>query len=94
MTRPNLATMIDKLFKDKSGRWTIFQFPNALLGGWIVLTIGSIFLEHSPILQGVTLLQTAVLFTWAYLEAAQGDSYFRKLLGATFLTLIMLSFFR
>ena len=80
---------ISKFFKDKRGHWAIVHFPNALLSAWIVLLIAN-FLLHN---QHVRLLQSAVLFAWAYLELTQGTSYFRKTLGAIILLAITVGFF-
>jgi hypothetical protein len=65
------------------------QSPNLLLSVWIVLLIVNFFIQN----QHARTLQGAVLFAWAYLELTQGESYFRKSLGAVVLASVTLSFF-
>ena len=80
---------IKRFFKDKDGHWTIIQSPNVLLSAWIVLLLLNLFINYQP----TRLLQSTVLFAWAYLELTQGTSNFRKLLGAIILTGVTVSFF-
>jgi len=65
------------------------QSPNLLLSVWLVLLIVNFFIQN----QHTKTLQSAVLFTWAYLELTQGESYFRKSLGAVVLATLTFSFF-
>lgn len=83
------ATIIERFFKDKDGRWVVGQFPNALISIWAVLLVTNLFM-HNP---HVSSLQSAVLFAWAYLELTQGVNYFRKTLGAAVLLVVVIGFF-
>lgn len=84
-----LSAAVNWFFKDKHGHWAIMQWPNALLMVWIVLLLINLPLRSRPI----GLVQSAVLFTWAYLEITQGISRFRKTLGAVILVGIIVSYF-
>lgn len=89
MNQPKTEPLIERFFKDKEGHWAIIQLPNLLLSLWIVLLIINLLVHSSQ----VKLLQTALIFTWAYLELTQGDSYFRRSLGAVVLAGVVVSFF-
>ncbi len=73
-----IQSAAEKFCKDSDGKWVIAQFPNLLLGAWLLLLVVNLFLHDSQI----KVLQSTVLFCWAYLELTQGDSYFRQTLGA------------
>jgi len=82
--------LIAQFFKDSHGHWVNIQFPSPLLIAWVVLLFVNFFLHDKH----VQLLQTTVLFVWAYLELTQGSSYFRKTLGAIVLAVIVIGSFR
>ena len=82
-------SIIDRVFKNKDGKWVIIQFPNLLLSVWIILLLLNALMHN----QHIRLLQSAVLFAWAYLELTKGESYFRKSLGAVILIGVTVSFF-
>jgi hypothetical protein len=81
--------VIDSFFKDKRGNWAVVQFPNVLLSVWILLVIVTFFVSDKHI----RVLQSTVLFAWAYIEVMQGSSYFRKMLGAVVLVGVVLGIF-
>lgn len=87
------SAYIHKFFADKHGKITIWQTPNALLYSWIAIKLLG-FVADSSFASGLSALGTAVLFAWAYLEATQGDSAFRQVLGAVFLIMIIFGFFQ
>lgn len=93
MTSTKLNTVTNKIFKDKDGRWTIVQSPNTLLSIWVVLTVIIMLLGDTSIRTSAQLLQNSVLFAWAYLELTNGDSYFRRFLGASILVAVILGYF-
>ena len=80
----------DHFWKDKDGRVVVYQHPNFLLIGWLVLTLGSLFTtgKISDILWYVAL---AVLAVWGVWEVAKGINYFRRLMGAVVLLLTVLA---
>ncbi|MGV9001819.1 MAG: hypothetical protein ACOH18_02595 [Candidatus Saccharimonadaceae bacterium] len=80
---------LDKFFKDKRGKWTLFQFPNRLLLVWIVLVTINLFLRS----QAVGLVSSAVLFAWAYSELTEGSSSFRKAMGGFFIIVVVVGYF-
>lgn len=85
---------LDKLVKDKHGHVVLWQAPNVLLASWIVLKLITWPLNSGQLKSGLSLLGTAVLFAWAYLEATKGVNYFRKLLGIVVLVIIIIGFFK
>ena len=81
------------IFKDKNGRVVIWQSPNMLLWAWIILKAVAMFLAQGKIKAGLDQLSGAVLFAWAYFEADQGVSPFRKILGAIIMLGVAVGFF-
>ena len=93
MKKINPDRIKDKLAwlgKNKEGKWAVIQWPNVLLSAWIFLLVINYF-YHS---QSLSHLQGAVLFAWAYNELTQGESRFRKILGAVILVIVSIGFFR
>lgn len=86
-------TKISKIFKDSGGKITIIQFPNGLLFAWIVCKIIGLLIADGQFADGISMLSTAVLFTWAYLEITSGVNYFRKGLGLIVIIFIVRGFF-
>jgi hypothetical protein len=89
MKQLKAATVIDWFFKDKHGKWAIIQLPNFLLWLWILLLTINLFIPDSPLKTGLKLLQSSVLFAWAYIELIDGLSRFRKVLGAVILVVVV-----
>jgi hypothetical protein len=89
-----LKQAFNKYFRDEKGNIIIWRFPNIPLWCWIVLTLGSMILNHGKIHEGLHLLAQAFLFTWAYMELHSGESIFRRTLGAAVLISIVVSFFK
>ncbi|NCU30791.1 hypothetical protein EOL73_03560 [Candidatus Saccharibacteria bacterium] len=89
MKKSQIFDAVKKFFKDKHGKWVIAQFPNFLMFAWLTLLLINFFAHD----QNISVLQNAVLFTWAYLELTEGSSYFRKTLGAIVLIGLVVSFF-
>lgn len=85
---------VRNFFSDKNGRIVLWQSPNLLLYGWIVFTVAAKLMNSGYIKTGLEQLSTAVLFSWACYEAANGVSYFRKTLGILILAIIISGFFR
>lgn len=81
-------------FRDKEGRIILWQVPNLPLTIWLGATALSWIIIEENIQQSLRYLASAFLFTWAYLEATQGVSAFRKLLGLTILLVVIFNFFR
>lgn len=86
-------TVIGKFFKDKDGKWAIIAFPNVLLAAWIAIIIITKFIPKNNLHISLSLLGSAVLFAWAYLELTEGTSYFRRVLGAVILLVVIIGFF-
>lgn len=83
----------DKFWKDKNGNVVVYQHPNVFLIGWVVLALGSLFVS-SKLADTLWQLSLAVLAVWALLEIVKGVNYFRRLLGAFVLLLVILATFR
>lgn len=84
-------TFIDKCFKNKEGRITLFQAPNAPLVLWLAsTTLSKLAIEHSTTQRLFSTVAFGALFTWAWLEIFSGVNYFRRVLGGTILVLIVL----
>jgi len=81
----------DRIWKDKHGRHVvIWQWPNAYLWAWLILTVVSLFFNGrtADILSGAG---SVVLIVWAVLELTKGVNYFRRALGAVVLVWAVLS---
>lgn len=70
----------DKIWKDKHGRVVIWQTPNPLLLGWVVLTTVSLFFT-GRIADALSSLGSVSLIVWSLLEIFRGINYFRRALG-------------
>ena len=81
MYKARIKVIVDWLFKDSDGRVVVIQPPNTLLSVWIILVV----VNHLVDTPSSKVLQSAVLFAWAYIELCEGVSCFRKLLGAIIL---------
>ncbi len=89
-----MALNTRRLIADSHGRITLWQSPNVLLWGWIILEVIKMFLSNGRLKTGFEQLGTATLFAWAYFEITKGVNYFRKALGAVVLIVIAFGFFR
>jgi hypothetical protein len=72
---------IDRFFKDKNGRWGIWQKPNTPLLVWGVAQALTVVLPYGQANFVAELIAYGTLFTWAWLELFQGVSLFRRTLG-------------
>jgi hypothetical protein len=83
---------VEKVCKDKDGKWTLFQFPNLPLLVWLLCVITS-RLTNGDTSTNISNLGNIFLSIWAYLEIAYGDSIFRRILGSIVLLAIVLNNF-
>jgi len=93
MRTNKLINSVERFFKDKDGNWTIFQFPSTLLFVWVGLTVLLWVLGSGVVVDVMRLIQTIVLIAWASMELIDGDSNFRRVLGATVLLAIVFGIF-
>ena len=84
--------MIKKFLANKQGNYKVVQWPNPPLYLWLICTVIARFSE-GDIKTGFSALATAAIFTWAYLEIIQGESYFRKALGFVVVFAVIYGFF-
>ncbi len=80
-----------RFFKDKAGKYKLWQRPNVPLSAWFFFMLISRFVPMAHIQSLSQFLSTAFLFTWAYLEITSGASYFRRLLGLVIIAGIIAS---
>jgi hypothetical protein len=87
------ASAWERFYKDKAGNIVLWQVPNAAVWGWMGCLVVSALLAPGQLRAGFGLLGSALLFTWAYLEVTSGATYFRRLLGAVVMAVIVHGFF-
>lgn len=75
---------ITGFFKDKDGKLSIVAWPNVPITLWFGLSLLA-KVANEQIRGGISALATAILLYWAYLEITEGDSLFRRVLGAVVL---------
>ena len=75
---------------NKNNELKVLQLPSILLWTWIAFVVINHLIYSIPTL----LLQNMVLFTWAYLELKDGESYFRNTLGLIIIVSIILNLYR
>ncbi|HEX5797724.1 MAG TPA: hypothetical protein VFX79_00055 [Candidatus Saccharimonadales bacterium] len=80
---------ITKFFKNSNGRVVIVQWPNAFVLIWAGLSMLS-KVANDEISANIALLATISLLIWAYLEIKNGESPFRRVLGAIVLIFIVI----
>ena len=77
-----------RIWRDKHGRLALVQWPNPPLVIWIVLSILA-KLTHGITKADFSAVGSAFLFVWAYKEITEGESHFRRFLGAAVLVLLI-----
>lgn len=87
-------THIMKFFKDSNGRIAVIQWPNIPLIGWFVTMLGSLLIKSSPWQTFLEYLSFGFIFTWAWLEITEGESYFRRTVGVIVLLLALYPHFK
>ncbi|MFD1846131.1 hypothetical protein [Arthrobacter flavus] len=85
------ARGLRRFFSDRDGNLVIGQFPNIPIIGWLVLMVAAALTPDPGVSAVLAFFSAAFLFTWAYLELAQGDSPFRRVLGAGALIYLVVS---
>jgi hypothetical protein len=81
----------DKFWRDKKGNVVIFQWPNALLIAWAVLSVLSLIVSRGHTQQLIWWVGNITLAVWALVELIWGVNYFRKALGLVVLLLSVAS---
>ncbi len=87
-----MKVAVTSFFKNKSGQYVVWQWPNLPLSIWIITKLLSTVIDSNQFDTTVASVGTAFLFVWAYLEISTGESYFRRVLGMIVLAGIMYSF--
>lgn len=78
------------LFEDKSGKMVYGQIPNLPIIVWAAAKVLTLMPWTGPIQPILGALAFGALFTWAWLEIFDGANWFRRILGITVMTLILL----
>jgi hypothetical protein len=84
-------TWFDEFFRDKDGNIVIVQPPNLPISIWSVASILKLIFSTGSINGGLELIATVSLFVWSLAELFQGDSNFRRSLGAIALVGLIVS---
>ncbi|HET7673423.1 MAG TPA: hypothetical protein VFK11_02855 [Candidatus Saccharimonadales bacterium] len=93
-TKTNVLNRLwEKFIRDEKGRTVLWQTPNFPLVSWAIFRLAYNFTDSGHLKDGLGFISSAFIFTWAYLEITEGASYFRKLLGAFVILLVILGHF-
>jgi hypothetical protein len=84
-------TWFDEFFRDKDGNIVIIQPPNLPISIWSIASILKLMFPTGSINGGLELIATISLFIWSLAELFQGDSNFRRSLGAIALVGLIVS---
>ena len=90
----SIQRAFQKFVRDKEGRIAVWQTPNLPLVAWIVFKMLSMVVTQKNLQDGFSLISSACLFTWAFLEMTEGDSYFRRVIGLVVFAALLVGFFR
>ena len=90
----SIQRAFQKFVRDKEGRIAVWQTPNFPLVAWIVFKMLSMVVTQKNLQDGFSLISSAFLFTWAFLEMTEGDSYFRRVIGLVVFAALLVGFFR
>ena len=90
----SIQRAFQKFVRDKEGRIAVWQTPNLPLVAWIVFKMLSMVVAQKNLQDGFSLISSAFLFTWAFLEMTEGDSYFRRVIGLVVFAALLVGFFR
>jgi hypothetical protein len=85
------STGLDGFFRDKNGNIVIVQPPNLPIYIWSIASAFKLLFPTGAINGGLDLVATISLFIWSVAELFQGDSYFRRTLGALVLMGMIIS---
>jgi len=88
-----IKLLLNKFFRDKKGNIVIGQSPNIPIIGWSIFMLTSIIVPSGTLKTGFSMLSSAFLFLWAYLELTQGVNKFRQLLGLVVILIVITSYF-
>lgn len=83
----------DRIWRDKHGKIVIYQNPNPVLIGWVVLTIASI-ITAGTVYHVLWYVAEALLAVWSLLEIFKGVNYFRRALGVIVLLMTIAALFK
>ncbi|MBW4563722.1 MAG: hypothetical protein KME32_21770 [Mojavia pulchra JT2-VF2] len=84
-------TLVDKTFRDSSGKIVLAQMPNLPLIVWVVTSLLALIFTSGNINTVLDVVANGSLFTWAWLELFQGVNYFRRALGLVVLIALVAS---
>ena len=73
--------IIKKIFFDSNGRQKVAQTPNLPIIVWFGSSV-LIFITSGSLELFFKIIAFGSIFTWAWLEIFEGESYFRRLMGS------------
>ncbi len=77
----------DRLFRDSEGHVIIAQLPNLPIMVWALAMLLKVAFATGRVRIALELISFGSLFTWAWEELFQGQSYFRRGLGLAVLVI-------
>lgn len=81
----------DRWFRDENGDLVVAQPPNPPIIAWVVARVLEILVHGGRPERLFDALAFGALFTWSWLELFHGDAYFRRILGAVVLAVLVIS---
>lgn len=84
------STLLERTFRDSSGKIVIAQTPNLPLLVGLTATLFQFILPSGNLQTGFDLVGFGALFTWAWQELFEGVNYFRRALGLVGLAVIIM----
>ncbi|MGY4515851.1 hypothetical protein [Lysobacter sp. HA18] len=80
-----MSSALRSFLSDEHGRLVIVQRPNLLITLWALFAALAFALRGSRWHDVVAFIASGFLFAWTWLELTDGDSPFRRILGAAVL---------
>jgi hypothetical protein len=84
-------SFLEKLYKDKDGKFALFQWPNTPLIAWLVSLLLRQLISSGSLHNAIDFIGFGSIFTWAYLEITSGSTYLRRALGVAVLIAVVLN---
>ncbi|MGY3264480.1 hypothetical protein [Lysobacter sp. HA35] len=80
-----MSSALRRFFSDEHGRLVIVQRPNLPITLWALFAVLAFAMRGSRWHDVAAFIASGFLFAWAWLELTDGDSPFRRVLGAAVL---------
>jgi hypothetical protein len=86
-----MRNITDKLFKDRNGKFIIYQKPNLPLIAWFFCYALANLVNNNNLSLKLTELATLFIALWAYLELNYGVTLFRKIIGVIVFSIVVIN---